>query len=117
MTEEAFEARFREEWEKYKQERNERLHRFTVRALIILAVVGLTMAGTVGYVAWTTDNNREALCAVRADAENRVEQTKQFLEENPNGIPGISPEQLKRSTENSVRTAEAIQGVSCPEQR
>lgn len=114
MTEEEFEEKFRREWAAYKRERNERLHRFFVMILIVFALGGFTMAATVYYTYTTSQKNQTGLCAMRADAQERIDQSADFLKENPNGIPGISAEQLKRSTANSIRTRDALKDLDCP---
>jgi hypothetical protein len=90
-----------------------RLHRMAVKAVIAFAFFGFTMAATVAYVFVTADHNRVSLCALRADAQERIDQSEDFIKENPNGIPGISVEQLRRSTNNSVRTRNALANLKC----
>jgi len=54
-----------------------------------------------------------ALCALRHDLELRVEESVQFLEENPDGIPGISEETVAQSIANQRATIAALSGLSC----
>ncbi len=114
MTEETFEERLLREWAEYRQERNERLHRFFVRILIIFAVLGITSGLTIAYVYYTSGNNRDALCALRHDSERRVQLAEEFLEENPEGIPGVSIDSLRRSTNNAKETVESLSSLKCP---
>lgn len=87
----------------------------TLRRLVIATVVlYLAMIGTGYYVYTVAQGNTEGLCALRNDAQSRVDQTELFLKENPKGIPGVSLQQLKRSTENSKRTVQALKSVRCP---
>lgn len=104
---------FRKEWDAYRKERNNRLHRFFVRVVAIFALLGLTVSATVYYVYVTSADNTEALCAIRHDAERRVAFGEEFLKENPNGIPGISADSLRRSTANSKQTVRSLSNLSC----
>ena len=92
---------------------DDRLRRFFIKVLVMFTFLGLT-CGVLGYfVAKTSKENTVGLCAIRKDAEQRIAQSKQFLKENPTGIPGISREQLERSTNNSVRTEKALSHLDC----
>lgn len=94
---------------------DDRLHRFFLKLLIAFAFLGLTSAALGLYVAHVATENKKGLCALRTDAEDRINQTQDFIKEHPDGIPGISIAQLKRSTNNSVRTFMALEEVDCPE--
>lgn len=114
MIEESFEQKLLREWEEFKQERNERLHRFVVKIVVIFALLGLTVAASVYYVYTTSNTNKDALCAMRYDAERRVELAEEFLRDNPDGIPGLSIDSLRRSTNNAKQTAKALSSIDCP---
>lgn len=113
MIEETFEERLLREWEEFKKERNERLHRFFRKVLVIFAILGFTVAGSVYYVYTTSVTNKEALCSVRHDSERRVILAEAFLKENPNGIPGISIDSLRRSTNNAKQTVDSLSSLDC----
>lgn len=115
MTEQEFELKMERKWAEYKRERNARLHRFTVKALIIFAILGLTTSATAYYVYSIGKNNREGLCAIRADAERKIAQTDEVIKENPDGLGEISVDQLERSKNNSVQTREALGDLHCPQ--
>jgi hypothetical protein len=114
MKEETFEERILREWEEYRTEQEERLSHFFKRILIVFAILGFTVAGSVYYVYATSNTNKNALCAMRYDAERRVSLSEDFLKENPNGIPGISIDSLRRSTNNAKQTAESLSFIDCP---
>lgn len=86
----------------------------SLRVLMILTIaLYIAFAGVV-FWAWTQSNrNTKALCALRVDAQARVETNRLFLMANPEGIRGVSIEQLQRSTDNAVRTANALKIVHC----
>lgn len=92
---------------------SDRLRRFFRKIIIAFALLGVTMAATVGYVYKTTQDNKEALCAYRGDLETRIASGEQFLKENPNGIAGISPTLLKTNLANQKRVVQAFSGVNC----
>lgn len=116
MTEEDNEeslANFRKEWEAYRTERNERLHRFFFRVMVIFAILGITVSAE-AYFTWdTAKQSRDGLCAIRQDAERRVVLGKEFLKDNPQGISGISPAVLKRSIDTSQETIDSLSDLDC----
>jgi hypothetical protein len=60
-----------------------------------------------------TEESRDALCVLRADLERRVATSRDFLEENPAGIPGIPARTIRDGIRNQERTIEALSGLSC----
>jgi hypothetical protein len=74
---------------------------FIALAIVILQVNALAAS--------TTDS----LCALRGDLERRVATSQGFLQENPEGIPGIPAETLQASIDNQLRTVEALHGLNC----
>jgi len=114
VTDEDIEQKFRKEWVKYKQERNERLHRFFVRVVVIFALLGITVSVTAYYTYTTSQTNQDALCAIRHDSERRVTLGEEFLGENPNGIPGVSTDSLRRSINNAKETVRSLSSLNCP---
>lgn len=105
--------KLRKEWEAYKQERNERLRRFFVRVLVIFAFLGATVSVTAFFTWKTAQESKEGLCAIRHDSERRVALGDQFLKENPNGIPGISVDSLRRSINNAKETVKSLASLDC----
>jgi hypothetical protein len=90
------------------------------------ATVALYLAlALFGGVAWTVrahdaarvneiaNTNQRALCAFRADVERRVITSEEFLEENPNGIPGISAAMIRQSLIAQRETVDALSVVEC----
>ncbi len=55
-----------------------------------------------------------ALCILREDLEIRAQTSRQFLIDNPDGIPGISAEALQNSIDNQERTITALALLECP---
>ena len=60
------------------------------------------------------ENNLAGLCALRADIQRRYDAGVEFLRENPDGIPGLSPETLQRSLDGQRATLDALDVIDCP---
>lgn len=91
-----------------------KLDRTLKRLVWATAVLYVVLIGLGYYIYAVSNENTDALCALRSDAEARIEQSQQFLNTHPNGVAGISAEQLKRSLNNSKRTYEALKDLDCP---
>jgi hypothetical protein len=89
------------------------LHRSFRRLVVATVVVYLALAGVAIYAVWQSNNTNTALCALRSDLENRVSESKSFISQHPNGIPGISAATLRVSTHNAEHTITALGIVSC----
>lgn len=50
-----------------------------------------------------------AVCEFRADLETRYERGREFLRDNPQGIPGIPASVLRRSIEQQRDTLDSLQ--------
>jgi hypothetical protein len=86
----------------------------TVAVYLALASLGVfvwVQQAQTNQVAVTTNR---ALCALRQDLEGRVEVSRRFLEENPDGIPGIPAKTLRDSIANQQRTILALAILNCP---
>lgn len=55
----------------------------------------------------------ESLCAFKMDLERRYETGIKFLGDNPDGIPGISAEQIQNSLTNQKATLSALETLDC----
>lgn len=90
----------------------------TVIALIMLVVA--TIAGFVVYavIAQThaqhqTDDINAALCTFTQDLQTRVDDSKQFLVDHPDGIQGISAASIQQSIDNQERTLDSLSKLDC----
>lgn len=54
-----------------------------------------------------------ALCTFRADLARRAEDAEDFLQDNPDGIPGLSAEAIQTSIDNQRRTLDSLSGLPC----
>jgi len=57
--------------------------------------------------------SHDALCVLRDDLERRVANSRAFLEEHPDGIPGIPAKTIRDGIRNQERTIEALDDISC----
>jgi hypothetical protein len=99
--------------------------RNALRLLTISVVLLFVLLGGAGLAAYLDSVHRRedleqiatstnaALCTLRSDLERRVKDSRDFLEENPDGIPGISPETIAQSIENQQQTIDALGGLDC----
>lgn len=55
----------------------------------------------------------EALCTFKADLERRYLAGVEFLDRNPDGIPGVSRADIARSLSNQKATLEALATLEC----
>jgi hypothetical protein len=84
----------------------------TLRTLIALTFfLAVGLVGTVWYVAATSGENRDALCAFREDVTQRAQASSEVLSHG--GIRGLSAETLRKSVEGQQRTVRALSGLSC----
>lgn len=89
--------------------------RRTLYILIAATVVLYLFAAGLTIFVWSQSaKNTDALCSIRRDAEKRVEQGNQFLIDNPNGIPGISPKLLQQNVDNAQHTVNSLSILHCP---
>jgi hypothetical protein len=85
--------------------------RRTLRRLVAATVVVFVFSiGVAGY-AWTNSGeNRDALCALRADVEQRVAVSETLLREKPDGELAAA---IRVSLEGQQRTVAALTSLSC----
>jgi len=84
---------------------------FLIGATLVLYVV---IGGLAAKIYSVSQENTEAICAVRAESEKRSATSKKFLEEHPRGISGISPAVLRRGIDSADSTVKALSTVDCP---
>ena len=96
-----------------------------LRALVIATVTLYIVLLVVGIYFFVDSSNRRteleevarstngALCSLRADMERRVAASEDFLKDNPNGIPGISNEDIQTALANQKRTIDALGNLDC----
>jgi hypothetical protein len=90
------------------------------RAFLIVWIVSFTV-----LVSYAIHSNRELaedgqhahdkLCEIRHNLVLRVARTNAFLEENPEGVPGISVKFITDSINTDQRTVDALASLDCAE--
>jgi hypothetical protein len=89
----------------------------TVTLFVLLALFGGVVwtirSGDVERINQIANTNQQALCAFRGDVQARVLTSVQFLEEHPNGIPGISPAVIREGLQAQRQTVEALAVLNC----
>ena len=100
-----------------------------LRWLVIATITLYVVLFMVGVYFFIDSNNRRAeleevarntnntLCSLKADLERRLQSAQDFLEENPNGIPGISDEFIASSIANQQSTIDALSTLDCAQLR
>lgn len=88
--------------------------RRTLRGLVIATAVLFILFGGVVFYVWTNaEQNHSALCALRADLEERVADSVDFLVEHPEGAFGFTPAEIQDGIDNQTRTIKALDTLSC----
>lgn len=89
------------------------LVKFVKRVAAFTALLYLFLGCFAFYVYRESTHTTGALCALRGDLERRVQTSKDFLIDHPNGIPGISRKMILQSLANQEATIHALRGLSC----
>jgi len=83
---------------------------------VVALGVGLILVGIIVGV-WkvyeTADNAHKAICALRADRIQSIEDGKAFLRRHPDGIPGITRSDIQRSIDQQEVTVRAFRFADC----
>jgi hypothetical protein len=91
--------------------------RATVVLYLVLALFGGTAwavrSHDISYINQVASTNQQALCAFRNDIVARIAASEQFLEEHPNGIPGISPAMIRTNLRAQRQTVDALSVLNC----
>lgn len=83
-------------------------------AAIVVSIVALSISLFGNLMLYqVANNNRETLCTLRGDLQTRRESGVKFLAEHPNGIPGISREDLERSLRSQAATLNSLSDLEC----
>jgi hypothetical protein len=84
-----------------------------------IALTVIFFAVVAGFAYQITQNTKatEALCALRADLDLRINASNELLDENPRGpIFGIPRSVIEMSVTNSRRTRKALSDLNCKEE-
>lgn len=93
--------------------RRQFLSAFTI--LFALITVALVVDGLIirsnRHLAQRTNRS---LCSLRGELEQRVARSEAFLDENPHGVPGITPATIRKTIGDTRRTVAALRELDCP---
>ena len=92
---------------------------------IATVVLYLSMAALAGYFRYESGQSRadirevayttgEALCSLKSDFRVRLEVAKEFLQDHPDGIPGIPAAVIKDGIRQQEITLKALEPLQCP---
>lgn len=84
--------------------------RWLVAATVVLWLVVVAF-GAASYV--VAARTHDALCTLRADLEQRVDSSRDFLKTHPDGIPGIPRATFDQGIANQERTIDALHELGC----
>ena len=94
--------------------RRELIGKRAFRALVTAVVALFVTVGVLGIAAKrTADSNKHALCTFVDDLQRRVNQTREFLADHPEGFAGIPAATLVNQAENQQRTIDALDNLNC----
>lgn len=62
-------------------------------------------------------NTHKTLCTFTNDLEKRIQNTEEFLDEHPNGIPGIPKSAFVVGLNNQKETLEALSDLKCKDKK
>lgn len=96
--------------------------RRTLRRLIYATVVLYVGLLVTGFFLWrivvtnadTAGRAASALCALRADLDQRVQSGAAFLIAHPGGAFGISAASIRQSLDSQRRTIATLANLNCP---
>ena len=89
--------------------------------LVILTLVLYLALGGIGLWFWFSNNARiqdgnkahQAICLLEIDLKKRVSEGHKFLLMHPNGIPGISVTDIRRSLDGQEKTIKSLVVAEC----
>ena len=87
-----------------------------LRFLVIATVASYLVAGAIALFAWSvSDTLKTGVCNLREDLQQRIESSREFLEDHPHGAPqlGISAGAIREQIHNQERTRDALDNVRC----
>lgn len=88
-----------------------------LRTVVLIVCLGTALNSVGIYVTWRLNGrSNDALCVLRGDLEKRVESSREFLRDHPQGFAGITAREIQDGIANQQRTIAALAGLPCPKQ-
>lgn len=79
----------------------------------IIVVFAVILGSVIAYGYSKAHQNTLALCALRADLDQRIVSSQGVLIAHPDGLAGISAAVIKQQISNSQRTRHTLRNLSC----
>lgn len=100
------------------------LQAWVIAGLFFILTFAATFTAWGAYQAHKLSDNRAelaliatqthtALCTFRDDLQKRYDEGVKFLKDHPNGIPGISAEEIQNSLKNEKTTLDSLSSLNC----
>lgn len=84
------------------------------RDVWLIITTGLTL-WAIALTFQASSENHRSLCALRADLEHRVANSRSFLNSHPQGAFGFSRAVIVKSATDQQRSIRALRYLDCPE--
>jgi hypothetical protein len=90
-----------------------------VISFVVLAMMGYAITKTRAIardnhaLALQGEQAHDAICALKADLDRRIQASLDFLVTHPNGIQGITAATIRQGIANQQLTIDALQEVKC----
>lgn len=86
----------------------------SMRWLTVAVLALFVTVGVLGVLAFrSAHQNHDALCTFRADLQTRIQASKDFIADHPEGFAGISTAVIQQQIENQQRTVDSLDGLHC----
>lgn len=97
--------------------RNLRARAFAIAVTIVLVALVVFVwqdsSNKRAELARIASSTNHALCTLRGDLARRVQDSRTFLKEHPEGIPGIPAAAIKQGIDNQQQTIDALASLDC----
>jgi hypothetical protein len=87
--------------------------------VLVVSIIGVLLwqsvrvTNTAQSLREVATETHESLCALKLDLSVRYTSGREFLRDNPDGIPGISATQIQQSLANQKSTLDALAPLDC----
>lgn len=86
---------------------------FSISVMGLMVWQAVRLSGNAAQLRTVANETHDSLCAFKMDLERRYVTGVKFLGENPDGIPGISGEQIQQSLTNQKATLSSLENLDC----
>lgn len=79
----------------------------------VLAIFGLLLIGIAYRAETEARKTKAALCVYKNDLAERLSATDEFIQRNPNGIPGFTRAEIERGRGAQAATLQSLNALDC----